>query len=259
MEQNKPAFAQRCEALANDEKACHEAYNNQYHKVRAEVGFDDWRSVWRFLLICALPTLLKPEGEQEPGAPVAYQGIVSAIRAVGDEAARRGAMFPQTRDEQEEDKRAVRRVAEMIEWYATAGGAVATSLPGWPKHPAQPAEGDEVTRLKRTLNDLGKIIHDMTVAQQAAWIEWQHGKGAEEAMSWIHNGLVGPGFIPDEDEPYGKEAQAYFDANRSDPFPICYCGRPSNSLWMGQGFCCREHYDTRRTQIEAQQQAGKEG
>jgi hypothetical protein len=39
MEQNKPAFAQRCEALANDEKACHEAYNNQYHKVRAEVGF----------------------------------------------------------------------------------------------------------------------------------------------------------------------------------------------------------------------------
>lgn len=99
MEEKKTAFAQRCETLANDEKACHEAYNNQYHKVRAEVGFDDWRSVWRFLLICALPSLLKPDGEQEPGAPVAWQGIVSAIRAVGDEAARRGSMFPQTRDE----------------------------------------------------------------------------------------------------------------------------------------------------------------
>ncbi len=99
----------------------------------------------------------------------------------------------------------------------------------------------------------------MTVAQQAAWIEWQHGKGAEEAMGWIQNGLFGPGLIPDEDEPYGKEAQAYFDANRSDPFPTCYCGRPSNHLWMGQGFCCQEHYNTRRAQIEAQQQDGKEG
>ena len=132
-------------------------------------------------------------------------------------------------------------------------------MPGWPKHPAQPKESEEVERLKKTLNDLGKIIHDMTVAQQAAWIEWQHGKGAEEAMVWIQNGLFGPGLISDEDEPYGKEAQAYFDANRSDPFPTCYCGRPSNQLWMGQGFCCQEHYNTRRAQIEAQQQDGKEG
>ena len=75
-------------------------------------------------------------------------------------------------------------------------------------------------------------------------------------MVWIQNGLFGPGLIPDEDEPYGKEAQAYFDANRSDPFPACYCGRTSNSLWMGQGFCCQEHYNTRRAQIEAQRQAG---
>lgn len=250
MEQNKPAFAQRCEDLANNENACREAYDNQYHKVRADVGFDDWRSVWRFLLACALPALLKPEGEQEPGAPVAWQGIASAIRAVGDEAARRGAMFPQTRDEQEEDKRAVRRVAEMIEWYATAGGAVATSLTGWPKHPMQPKESEEVERLKKTLNDLGKIIHDMTVAQQAAWIEWQHGKGADEAMTWIHNGLAGPGFIPDEDEPYGKEAQAWYDANRADPFPTCFCGRPSNILWMGKGFCSNAHYEQHRAEAK---------
>lgn len=250
MESNKTVFAQLCEDLANNENACHEAYNNQYHKVRAEVGFDDWRSVWRFLLICALPQLLKPQGDQAPGEPVAYQGIVSAIRAVGDEAARRGAMFPQTRDEQEEDKRAVRRVAEMIEWYATNGGAVATSLLGWPSHPAHPDESDEVARLKSVLNDMGKIIHDMTVAQQAAWIEWQHGNGAEAGMGWIQNGLFGPGFIPDEDEPYGKEAQAWFDANRSDPFPTCLCGRPSNILWMGKGFCCDAHYQQHRAEAK---------
>jgi hypothetical protein len=113
------------------------------------------------------------------------------------------------------------------------------------------AAADELARAKKLANDMGKIIHDMTVAQQAAWIEWQHGKGAEEAMSWIHNGLVGPGFIPDEDEPYGKEAQAWFDANRADPFPTCFCGRPSNSLWMGQGFCCHAHYEQRRAEVEA--------
>lgn len=118
---------------------------------------------------------------------------------------------------------------------------------------ARLAAGDtEVARLKQVLNDQGKIIHDMTVAQQAAWIEWQHGKGAEEAMIWIHNGLAGPGFIPDEDEPYGKEAQAWFDANRADPFPTCFCGRPSNSLWMGKGFCCRAHYEQHRAKVDAQ-------
>lgn len=100
------------------------------------------------------------------------------------------------------------------------------------------ASDAEVARLKNVLNDLGKIIHDMTVAQQAAWIEWRHGKGAEEGMVWIQNGLAGPGFIPDEDEPYGKEAQAWFDANCAAPLPTCFCGRPSNIGWIGQGFCC---------------------
>lgn len=91
------------------------------------------------------------------------------------------------------------------------------------------------------LAELQKIIHDMTVANQAAWIEWRHGKGAEAAMQWIENGLSGPGHIPSETEPYGTEAQAYFDANKSDPFPRCHCGRPSNQLWMGQGACSPEH------------------
>ena len=101
----------------------------------------------------------------------------------------------------------------------------------------------EVERLKVFSEDLGKIIHDMVVGQQAAWIEWRHGKGAEEAMGWIENGLAGPGHIPDEDAPYGKEPQAFYDANRADPFPACHCGRPSNILWMGKGFCSIEHYN----------------
>lgn len=90
----------------------------------------------------------------------------------------------------------------------------------------------------------GKVIHDMIVANQAAWIEWQHGKGAEAAMTWVHNGLAGPGLIPEDDEPYATEPQAWYDANNSDPMPTCFCGRPSNIGWMKQGFCCNEHYET---------------
>lgn len=80
------------------------------------------------------------------------------------------------------------------------------------------------------------------VVMQAAWIEWRHGKGAEAAMRWIHNTLCGPGLIPGEAAPWGREAQAWFDANQPDPFPVCECGRPSNTVWMGKGFCSDEHY-----------------
>jgi len=99
----------------------------------------------------------------------------------------------------------------------------------------------EVQRLTDTNKQFGKIIHDQVVANQAAWIEWQHGKGAEAAMVWVQNGLLGPGHIPDESEPWANDPQAYYDANKADPFPACHCGRPSNQLWMGHGACCHEH------------------
>lgn len=68
-----------------------------------------------------------------PAEPVPWRSIVAAIQAVDVEARRRGSMFPQTADEQDKDRAAVRRVAEMVEWYATKGGAVAEKLPGWPR------------------------------------------------------------------------------------------------------------------------------
>jgi len=103
------------------------------------------------------------------------------------------------------------------------------------------SEKSELEKLQESLHLLHEIIHDMTVANQAAWIEWKHGKGAEAAMKWIHNGLAGPGFIPDENEEYGKNAQFYYNANKSDPFPKCYCGNPSSILSNGHGACCQEH------------------
>jgi len=124
---------------------------------------------------------------------------------------------------------------------------------------AQPADAldAEIAKLKKAYQELGNMFHDQIVAQQAAWIEWQHGAGAEAGMQWIENGLCGPGHIPHEDEPYGTEAQAYFDANKSDPFPACYCGRPSNILWMGKGFCSDSHHDEHRAAMAAAQEGGK--
>ena len=113
------------------------------------------------------------------------------------------------------------------------------------------ARDAELAKVKQANKELSSFLHDEIVAQQAAWIEWRHGAGAEAAMSWIENGLCGPGHIPDEESPYGKEAQAWFDANKSDPFPLCQCGRPSNSLWMGKGFCSNEHYNEHRAAIAA--------
>lgn len=102
----------------------------------------------------------------------------------------------------------------------------------------------EEIALRLKLNrEFSSIIHDAVVANQAAYIEWRHGKGAEGGMQWVENGLAGPGHIPREHAPYGKEAQAYFDANKSDRFPTCYCGRPSNILHMGSGYCCDAHYE----------------
>ncbi|WP_217468977.1 hypothetical protein, partial [Paraburkholderia phenoliruptrix] len=71
-------------------------------------------------------------------------------------------------------------------------------------------------KLLRSGQMMSTIMHNNTVAMQAAWIEWQHGEGAEGAMEWIENTLEGPGLIPEDEEPHATEAQAYFDANKSD-------------------------------------------
>jgi hypothetical protein len=114
---------------------------------------------------------------------------------------------------------------------------------------AEQAEGDaNAAELSKML---ANIIHDQTVAMQSALIEWQHGKGAEAGFSWIVNTLEGPGHLPDFDAPYGKQAQFWFDANRAEPFPKCFCGNPSHQLWMGQGFCCNEHYAEAKAQHDA--------
>lgn len=95
---------------------------------------------------------------------------------------------------------------------------------------------------KEHMKMLVDLHQDAIVVMQAALIEWQHGKGAEAALQWLVNTLVGPGLLPDEDEPYGKDAQLYFNEHRANPWPRCECGNPSHIIFNGKGYCCDAHY-----------------
>ncbi|RQS85138.1 hypothetical protein [Burkholderia seminalis] len=101
------------------------------------------------------------------------------------------------------------------------------------------------------VKSLSNIVHDQIVAMQSAIIEWQHGNGAEAGLNWIVNTLAGPGNLPDFDAPHGKHAQFWFNANQANPLPSCFCGSPSSALWMGQGFCCDEHYREAKAKYDA--------
>lgn len=57
--------------------------------------------------------------------------VIAAILAVDAEAAHRGEMFPQTADEQREDRKAVGRVVAMLMWYEKNTGCA--RLTGWPR------------------------------------------------------------------------------------------------------------------------------
>lgn len=72
-------------------------------------------------------------------APLPLDAVLRAIDAVASEAARRGEMYPQTSEEQREDRLAVRRVVEMLTWYEQNTGCA--RIKGWPSTtaPAQPA------------------------------------------------------------------------------------------------------------------------
>ena len=89
---------------------------------------------------------------------------------------------------------------------------------------------------------LADMVNDLTCAMQSAWIEWKHGEGVDAGMRWIENTLCGPGLIPDEQDPYGTESQAWFDKHRAEPFPECACGRPSNIRVADKGICSHAHF-----------------
>ncbi len=108
-----------------------------------------------------------------------------------------------------------------------------------------------IRQMMDSIKELNHAIHNMVTAEQAAWIEWKHGKGADAGMQWIENGLFGPGLIPGDTGPYSKRSQHWYDANRTDAYPRCICGLPSSICGHDKdhrviGACCQEHYEIQR-------------
>lgn len=80
---------------------------------------------------------------------------------------------------------------------------------------ANPVEQQEkIERLTLVHARTQRLVHNLCVTMQAAYIEWKHGRGAEAAMRWIENQLDGPDLIPDQEEPFGTDAQEFFNQNR---------------------------------------------
>lgn len=110
---------------------------------------------------------------------------------------------------------------------------------------ASPRNGGHMADTPKNPNSvLAALLNDNIVVMQAAWIEWKRGGGAEQAMVWIHNTLWGPGLIPEG--PYDHDAQKWFDGNRSDPYPRCWCGEPAHMMRDDVSACSDAHLlDTR--------------
>ena len=60
---------------------------------------------------------------------------------------------------------------------------------------------------------MNRIIHNMVVGNQSAYIEATYGEGHEKGIEWIGNGLFGPGHIPTKEMVGEKTAQEWFDEN----------------------------------------------
>ncbi|HBA85995.1 MAG TPA: hypothetical protein DCZ95_18070 [Verrucomicrobia bacterium] len=73
----------------------------------------------------------------------------------------------------------------------------------------------EIDMLRHGLKSANKIVHNLTVAMQAALIDAHHN-GPQAAIVWIENTLDGPGLLPDKADGL-LGAQAFFDANMIGP------------------------------------------
>ena len=69
---------------------------------------------------------------------------------------------------------------------------------------------EEIKNLKEQLSIGNCIMHNMIVANQAAYIEHVAGN-SDKAMEWIENGLFGPGHIPENEDK--KSAQEWYNQN----------------------------------------------
>lgn len=66
----------------------------------------------------------------------------------------------------------------------------------------------QIEDLQVKIKEMDRLFGRHILGNKSAVIEWTDGQGAEKAMEWIWNGLMGPGYLPPDEE---RDAQGYFN------------------------------------------------
>ena len=130
----------------------------------------------------------------------AYEQVNTELKAENERLERNRDMWKGQVERQAEELTALRE--EVTEWKDT----VKFNEGCWSEERGTMIDKLQESRMR--IKELDLLFGRYILAMRAAVIEEEHGLGAEGAMMWIYNSLVGPGELPPENETL---AQAYFD------------------------------------------------
>ena len=130
----------------------------------------------------------------------AYEQVNAELKAENERLERNRDMWKGQVERQSEELTTLR--GEVAEWKET----VKFNEKCWSEE--RGAMIDKLQESRMRIKELDLLFGRYILAMRAAVIEEEHGLGAEGAMMWIYNSLVGPGELPPENETL---AQAYFD------------------------------------------------
>ncbi|WP_262381416.1 hypothetical protein [Pseudomonas sp. WS 5079] len=130
----------------------------------------------------------------------AYERVNAELKAENERIERNRDMWKGQVERQAEELTALRE--EATEWKDT----VKFNEGCWSEERGTMIDKLQESRMR--IKELDLLFGRYILAMRAAVIEEEHGLGAEGAMMWIYNSLVGPGELPPENETL---AQAYFD------------------------------------------------
>ena len=130
----------------------------------------------------------------------AYEQVNAELKAENERLERNRDMWKGQVERQAEELTALRE--EVTEWKDT----VKFNEGCWSEERGTMIDKLQESRMR--IKELDLLFGRYILAMRAAVIEEEHGLGAEGAMMWIYNSLVGPGELPPEGE---TDSQAYFD------------------------------------------------
>ena len=172
----------------------------QYVPLTELEGVPGWSRVVELVEVVAQRDRLRAEVAGLKTGYEAYERVNAELKAENERLERNRDMWKGQVERQAEELTALRE--EVTEWKDT----VKFNEGCWSEERGTMIDKLQESRMR--IKELDLLFGRYILAMRAAVIEEEHGLGAEGAMMWIYNSLVGPGELPPENETL---AQAYFD------------------------------------------------